>query len=282
MELWLLLGGLAYLSYSLCNSVDKYLMNLSYDKIKTFTFRNFFNALILIVIGLLFFKLSFTWNLFFWSLLLGFIFACAGSIFYYCLKKKDAQVYVPYTQSAELLLIFVAAVIFLGEVVSTFNIGGIALILSGIYIILLKKGAKFPKIDYILFFMLIAAGLVAVYSLLVKILVSEVSPISLAIMVYFSAFLFTFVFQLLFRRKVLFGSNMKLYKVAVSSFLGAMGTLLLFTALTMGNASKVYPLAGLQSVFVFFIALIFLKERFYWYKLAGTVLVLFGIYFVSL
>jgi uncharacterized membrane protein len=56
----------------------------------------------------------------------------------------------------------------------------------------------------------------------------------------------------------------------------------LFSAAALGNASKVYPLAGLQSAFIFIIALLFLKEKFYWHRLAGTVIVFLGIFLVSL
>jgi len=38
----------------------------------------------------------------------------------------------------------------------------------------------------------------------------------------------------------------------------------------------------LQSVFVFIIALMFLKEKFYWHRLIGTIIVVIGIYFISI
>ena len=74
----------------------------------------------------------------------------------------------------------------------------------------------------------------------------------------------------------------KIPKILVASFFGGIGTFLIYSALAVGNASKVYPLTGLSTIFIFIFASVFLKEKFMWHRLAGTVLVFLGIYLVSL
>ena len=63
---------------------------------------------------------------------------------------------------------------------------------------------------------------------------------------------------------------------------GALGTLLFFLALSIGNASKVYPIAGVESMLIFIFAILFLKERFEWHRFLGTGIIVLGIAFVSI
>jgi len=281
-ENWFLLGILSYFSYSLSNVVDKYLMNLDYGVRKTLMFKSLFNGFILLIIGLLFFKINITTNLIFWAFILGLLFSSAGLIYYYSLKKKDAQIYVPFTQSTELLLIFFASIVFLKEVVNGYNLIGVLLILLGLYLTLSKKRMKILEVDRILFYMFFAGILIAVYSVLVKFLLSEIEPINLSIAVYFSVFLILFIAGGFIKENKKVKINFNIWKVGLTSFFGSMGTLFLFYALSIGNASKIYPIAGIQSVIVFFIAMIFLKEKFSWFRLIGSLFIFAGIYLVSL
>lgn len=60
MEFWLLLGILSYISYAICTSIDKYLMDTKHDPLITNTVKMFFDGLTVLVLGLLFFNLDFT------------------------------------------------------------------------------------------------------------------------------------------------------------------------------------------------------------------------------
>ncbi len=281
IEKWFLLGILSYFSYSLSNVADKYLLNLGYGVRKTFMFKSLFNGLILLILGFLFFKINITTKLIFQAFIPAVLFSSAGLIFYYSLKKKDAQIYVPFTQSAELLFIFTASIIFLKEAVNIYNILGVILIILGIYLILLKKKMSI-EFDRILFYMLFASVLVAIYSVFVKFLLFEIEPINLSVSIYFSVFIILLLTSLFIKEDKNKKVNFSFVKVGLTSFFGSIGTLLLFYALSIGNASKIYPLAGIQSVIVFFIAMIFLKEKFSWKRLFGSALVFAGIYFASL
>jgi uncharacterized membrane protein len=70
--------------------------------------------------------------------------------------------------------------------------------------------------------------------------------------------------------------------VLVASLCAAAAAAFLYTALSQANASKVYPMAGVSSVTVFLLATMFLKEKFHWHRFIGTLIVVFGIYLISL
>jgi drug/metabolite transporter (DMT)-like permease len=239
----------------------------------------YFDGIILLIVGLIFFDLNFSSQIIFWSFVLGSLYATAGIIYFEVLKKEDVEVYIPYSQSAKILLTFIGSVFLLGESVSAYNYLGIILILLGIYPILSKDGISLPKINKIVSLILVSVFLGTIYSLLVKKLLIGVHPIDLAITMYFVSGVFMSLYMLYKENKIL---KLKDSKIVFSAFFGAMGTFLLFSALTIGDAAKVYPLAGLQSVFVFIIASIFLKEKFYWHRLIGTIIVVIGIYFISI
>ncbi len=158
------------------------------------------------------------------------------------------------------------------------------LILIGVYLVLSEKKLSIPNIDKASLLILILIPTDLISALIVKNLLFDVKPINLAIIMYFSAALFLFSFQFLFRKKITFEvSNIKkrVPKILSASVFGALGTLFLYLALFYGNASKVYPLAGLTSVFIFIIASFFLKEKFYVHRLCGIIIAFFGIYFIS-
>jgi drug/metabolite transporter (DMT)-like permease len=279
MNTWLVLGLLSYLSYAISTSIDKYFMNNGHHPASTNTFKMYFDGAILLLIGFLFLDLNFSLKLLGWALVLGGLYAISGIIYFEVLKKKDVEIYVPYSQSTKILLTFMGSVFVLNESVNGFNYLGFVLILIGIYAVLSENGFSLPKIDKIILLVLVSVVLGAIYSLLVKKLLFDIKPIDLAITMYFSSAIFMSGYMWYSKERSLKLSDSK---IVISAFFGAMGTFLLFSALEVGDAAKVFPMAGLQSVFVFIIALMFLKEKFYWHRLIGTIIVVIGIYFISI
>jgi drug/metabolite transporter (DMT)-like permease len=284
MILWLMLGILSYLFYAISTSIDKFMMNQKYDVFRTNTIKMLLDGLILLVIGFLFFKLSISWALVLWSAVLGLLNSASGILYFNSLKLKDVGQVIPYIQSGGILLIFIASVIVFNEIVTPLNYLGVFLILVGVYAVLSENGFKAPKLDKAFFIILIITVLHLFYYLLAKKVLFSIKAIDLSIAIYFSSTIILVLYQLLFRRKSsgITRAGTLLPKIIPAAFFGALGTFLLFSAASLGNASKVYPLAGLQSAFIFIIALLFLKEKFYWHRLAGTMLVFLGIFFVSL
>jgi len=198
---------------------------------------------------------------------------------------EDVEEVVPFIQSLRILFIFVGSLILFSETANFLNYLGIVMILSGLYLVLSEKGLKIPKIDRIFFLMLIGVLLGVVHAFLVKGLLFNVKPIDLAIMMYLSTTLILFIYQILFRKRFLksfIDFKQKISKILLASFFGAIGTLLLYLALSLGDASKIYPIAGVQFIFVFIIGSIFLRREFRWYRLIGIITVFAGVYLVSL
>jgi len=284
MELWLLFGIMCYFFYAISTCIDKYMMNLNYGVISTNIFKMFFDGMIVLIIGLIFFNLNFAGNFSFLILLPGAIQAFSMLIYYTALKLKDVGEIMPFYQSSGILFIFLSSVIVFNEFVSISNYAGIMLILVGVYLVLSKDGLKIPKMDRGSLLILILLPTDVISALIVKKLLFNVEPINLAIMMYFSATLFLVCFQILYRKHIsdiFTGFKSKIPKIVSASFFGSIGTLFLYSALSCGYASKVYPLQGLNSIFIFIIALVFLKEKFYWHRLIGIFVAFFGVYLVS-
>jgi len=281
MQAWLLLGILSYLFYAISTSIDEYFMDNGHNPITTNTFKMFFDGIILLIIGFLFFNLDFSFELLFWSLILGGLYAILGIIYFTLLKIGDVEMIMPFFQSSTLLLVFVGSLMIFKETASFFNYIGIFLILIGVYAVLFKKHVRFFQINKIIFLTLLMVFFSTIYFLLAKKLLFDIKPINLAIMMYFSSAIFLTLYILLSKKqRKLF--DVKSSKIIIASFFAAIATFLLYSALFVGLASKVYAIAGLQSVFIFIIASIFLRKKFYWRKFAGVIFVFLGIFLISL
>lgn len=261
------------------------MLNHEYKIISTNILKAFFSGLILLIGGLVFFNLRFTRDLLVWSLILGFIHALSSIGYYIVLKSKNAGETMPFFQSSSVLFIFLGSVIVFNEFVTIFNYIGIVLILIGVYLLLVESSMKHPKLDRVFLLILLLTILSVISSLMVKELLFNVEPMNLAITIYFSATVILVGCQVVLKKPssgALSYFKPRISKIISASFFGAMGTFFLYLALSVGNASKVYPIAGLNSIFVFIIASIFLREKFYWHKLIGTVIVVGGIFLISL
>ncbi len=197
MEPWLIFSVLCYLSFAISTSIDKHFMNERYEPVSVNTFKMFFNGVILLVMGLLFFELNITSGLILWSFILGGIYAVSGILYFRALELKDVETVVPYYQAASILLIFASSIIMFNEVANTFNYAGVILMLAGVYLVLSKDGIRFPKIDKAIYLILALVVLHTVYSLLVKRVLFGIEPINIAIMMYFSSALILSVYMLL-------------------------------------------------------------------------------------
>lgn len=295
MAPWFLLGVLAYMAFAISTSIDKFMMNKKYDVVSTNMLKTFFDTLILLIVGLFFFKLTFSFSTLILAFIMGVVYAIAGILYFASLKLGDVSKVMPYLQAAQLLFIFLGSLLLFKEPSNALNYLGLILLLVGIYAVLSKKGFGVPKVDKLFFYVLIIVVLHIVYWLLTKQALFGSRPISLAVAMYFFGSLVLGTYQLLLRketRNMRNGTQIKAPKptiatstipnILIAAIFGSAGTLLLFTALSIGFASKVYPLAGLQSVFIAVIALIFLREKWYWSRIIGTLLVCVGIFLISI
>jgi uncharacterized membrane protein len=284
MELWFIFTVIGYMIGAVSGILDKYMMNLQYHPVTYVLLRTFCNAIFLGSAGLLFLNLSITPSLFLLATIPALILAIGFVIYLLVLQRKNASEIQPFSQSLDTLFIFLASILLLQEQASPANYAGILVVVIGVYFVLTEHITKIPRLDRHL---LIIAALVpsdVAYALLLKTYLRTAEPIALAVSIYVIAFLFLAIISLLMRRLQPTKTSLKskLRIVPIASFCAAASIAFLYTALSLANASKVYPMAGISSVMVFLLATMFLKEKFHWHRFIGTLIVVLGIYLITL
>ena len=285
MELWLVFTLIGYTIFAIAGTLDKYMMNQKYDPATTVLLRTLFNGVFLGTAGLLVLHISITPSLLLLAAIPAVLLVISFVVYLYVLQRKNASEIQPFSQSLDTLFIFLAAVVLLNESARPENYVGILVIVIGIYLVLTEHITQVPHLDR---YLVIIAALVPIdlaYALLVKTFLSESEPISLAVSIYLlSAVLLAFVSLLMRRRTGLSAASLRphLRIVIPASLCAATAAGFIYTALSLANASKVYPMAGISSVVVFLLATVFLKERFHKHRLIGMLIVVLGIYLISL
>lgn len=285
MELWFVLAVLGYAIGAVSNALDKYMMNLRYHPVTTVLLRTLFNGVLLGAAGLIFLNLHITPTLLLLAAIPALLLAVSFVIYLRVLQRKNASEIQPFSQSLDVLFIFLASIVFLQESVTWENYLGILVIVIGTYLVLAEHITKVPHLDR---WLLIIAALVPLdigYALLIKTFLGSTEPISLAVSIYLLAFLMLTAGLLILRQTRQLTTTYtrpRIRTVFTSSLFAATAAGLLYTALSQANASKVYPMAGISSVAVFLLATLFLQEKFHKHRFIGTLIVFLGIYLVSL
>jgi uncharacterized membrane protein len=260
------------------------MMNRLYHPVTWVLLRTLFNAVFLGSAGLLLIHLQITPSLLLLAAIPALLLVVSFVVYLFVLQKKNASEIQPFSQSLDTLFIFLAAVIILHEPASLPNYIGILVTVIGVYLVLTEHITKVPHLDrQLLIIVALVPGDIA-YALLVKTFLGTTNPIALAVSIYIMAFLMLLVVSLFLRRRI---NNTpaslkpQLRVVGVASLCAATAAAFLYTALSQANASKVYPMAGISSVSVFLLATIFLQEKFHKHKFIGTLIVVVGIYLIS-
>jgi len=284
VELWFLFAIIGYTIGAISTILDKYMMNRLYHPVTWVLLRTLFNAVFLGSAGLLLINLQITPSLLLLAAIPALLLVVSFVIYLFVLQKKNASEIQPFSQSLDTLFIFLAAVIILHEPASLPNYIGILVTVIGVYLVLTEHITKVPRLDrQLLIIVALVPGDIA-YALLVKTFLGTTNPIALAVSIYIMAFLMLLVVSLFLRRRI---NNTpaslkpQLRVVGVASLCAATAAAFLYTALSQANASKVYPMAGISSVSVFLLATIFLQEKFHKHKFIGTLIVVVGIYLIS-
>jgi uncharacterized membrane protein len=285
MELWLIFSILGYTIGAVAGILDKYMMNQRYHPVTTVLLRTLFNAVFLGSAGLLILNIRITASLLLLASIPAFLLAISFVVYLWVLQRKHASQIQPFSQSLDTLFIFLASIILLHEPATLPNYIGILVIVIGIYLVLTEHITTQPRLDRNF---LIIAALVPIdiaYALLVKHFLGNADPIALAVSIYLLAFLMLTAVSLFIGKKLRpTRASLKphLRIVLIASLCAATAAGFLYTALSMANASKVYPMAGVSSVAVFLLATLFLKEKFHKHRFIGTLIVVIGIYLISL
>jgi len=285
MELWLILSITGYAIGAIAGIIDKYMMNLQFHPVTTVLFRTLFNAIFLSLAGILFFNLNINLSTLFLAGIPAFILAISFVIYLFVLQRKNASEIQPFSQSLDVLFIFLASVIILNEQTRFANYIGILLIFIGVYLVVTENITKIPKLDYNLLIIIALVPIDVLYALLLKIYLTNTEPITLAVSIYIMAFFMLTIIALFLRRKLVLKMSflkIQIPNVIMASLCAAAAIVLLYTALSQTYASKVFPISGISSITAFLLATMFLKEKFYWHRFIGTLIVFVGIYLISI
>ena len=285
MELWFLYAIIGYSIGAISATLDKYMMNRQYHPVTTVLLRTLSNAIFLGTGGFLLLNMHLSTSLLLLAAIPAFLLAFSFVVYLFVLQKKNASEISPFSQSLDTLFIFLASIIILNEPARPENYVGILVVVIGVYLVLTEHITKVPRLDRSLLIIIALVPMDIAYALLVKTFLGDTDPIALAVSIYIMAFLMLFIVSLLLRRYI----NNKptslmpqLRTVLVASFCAAIAAAFLYTSLSLANASKVYPMAGINSVAVFLLATVFLKEKFHKHRFIGTIIVVLGIYLISL
>jgi uncharacterized membrane protein len=285
MELWLIYTLVGYMIGAIPSALDKYMMNEQYHPVTTVLLRTMCNAIFLGTTGYLVLNMQLSSSLLLLAALPAFLLVVSFVVYLFVLQKRDASEIQPFSQSLDTMFIFLASIVFLHESASLPNYIGIIFIVIGVYLVLTEHITKIPRLDWNLWIIIALVPLDIAYALLVKTFLGDTDPIALAVSIYIMSFLILLVMSLLLRGRInnkpaFLRSQLRI--VVVASLCAATAAGFLYTALAQANASKVYPMAGISSVMVFLIATMFLQEKFHKHKFLGTLIVVVGIYLISL
>ncbi len=284
MERWLIFSILGYTIGAVASTLDKFMMNQRYHPVTTVLLRTLFNAVFLGSTALLFLHLQITGSLLLLAVFPALLLTISFVVYLGVLQRKNATEIQPFSQSLDVLFIFLASIAFLQETVIWLNYVGILIMVIGIYLVLTERLTKVPRLDRSQLLIVAIVPIDIAYALLVKTFLADAEPIALAVSIYLLAFLMLTLVSLLLRRHIPAPTSLKphLRIVLPASLCAAAAAGLLYTALSQANASKVYPMAGVSSVTVFLLATLFLQEKFYAHRFIGTCIVVLGIYLISL
>lgn len=285
MEPWFVFSILGYMIGAIAGTLDKHMMNHQYHPVTTVLLRTLFNAIFLGAGGFMFLHLRITTSLLLLAALPALLLAISFVVYLRVLQRKNATEIQPFSQSLDVLFIFLASLVFLHEPATLPNYLGILIMVIGVYLVLTEHITTLPCFDRNLLIIVALVPIDIAYALLVKTFLGNAEPIALAVSIYLMAFFMLTVVSILLRRRInTIPAVLKpqLRTVLVASLCAAVAAAFLYTALSIANASKVYPMAGISSVTVFLLATMFLKEKFHWHRFFGTLIVVIGIYLISL
>jgi transporter family protein len=204
------------------------------------------------------------------------------------LKYEDVSKVVPYREGLSTFFSYAFPIIFLSEKITVYHTIGTLTIIFGTYIILSDGKKIIPRLTKGVLIVTISGIAIPVIGILSKVVVENLHPIvlnffnySLVALYVSSASIGLKLKELKETTKYLF-KNKKLLGVAfASSFFATVGTLLLFFALKMGNASQVLPLSRTLPLFAVMYGSLFLKEKHGIARFSGAILIVAGMFFLN-
>jgi drug/metabolite transporter (DMT)-like permease len=294
--MWIAFSLLAALSWTCVNIVDKYIIS---KRLPNYLMAAFLMSVIDSTVGLaLFFilRINFSYQLL-WGLLVGMGIPITDMLYFKSIKDHEVSRVIPWFQFS-ILLVALGGAIFLNEILTLAQYGGIILLFIGLVLLTAKRGFKF-SIDKWVPLIILASVIYAATTLMEKHLLAGINPFHLYSFMLMGSFLGFLPFLLFNLSKIT--SDLKKQKnliisiikpLCLSGFFGVSAMLLTIMALNLGRATLVAVLLSFQ--YIFLLILTILISLFYpaiikeetdketiGLKIIALLAVIIGIYLVS-
>ena len=213
----------------------------------------------------------------------------AAILFFYALNFGDVSKLIPYRDAIVVLLSFFLAVVFLSENFALRDFLGVIIIVIGGYIVWTDGKIIVPKNSPGLALIAASGVFLALNGVMVKSAVSGISPLALSFYMYALVALYFVLISFAFRRKemletinILRREKKIILPIFGASLTATVGIVLQFYALSMQAAAKVLPISGTLPLFAALIGWLALKEKHGVARVIGAVLLIIGIYILSI
>lgn len=235
---------------------------------------NFFiMGVVLLIISPLFYKFIISWQSIVLILLIGIIDGFGNYFYFKTFEKTEASIALPLLSLAPIVTFFFGAIL-LNEYPSIISVVGsfvIVILIIGISIDW-KELPKFRKAT--LYPALISAFLFGISAIPSKYLLSSLHATNAPTLYMFRAFLIG-IFAVIAFKNPLKKLATKTYGFIFIRGLFVIGQwVLLYYALTLGSSGVAVTLGNITPIFVLFLSIIFLKEKFNWKKALAALAIL--------
>ncbi|MFA7141726.1 MAG: EamA family transporter [Candidatus Paceibacterota bacterium] len=273
--LWLVIGILAYFFLALASFYDKLFLKEKEDPKAYVFYVGLLGGLVIFLAP--FFEFSL---ISIWPILEGIVYIIALYFLYYVLNRSEASTIIPAQGAIQVIFILLLSVVFFE--IKEVNLLALGILILGSFLISFSKRLKRKEILFCVF----SAFLFAIDFVLVKqvfLMHSFLEGLFLMRMTSFFVVLF-FLLDKSFRKNIFKTKKQEKKFFFLAQIAGGLGILLQSYAIRLvspSNLAVLNAIKGIQYVFLFLLAVLFLKEDFsrrnLFFKIVSIVLIVVGI-----
>lgn len=278
--LWLVIGILAYFFLALASFYDKLFLKEKEDPKAYVFYVGLLGGLVIFLAP--FFEFSL---ISIWPILEGIVYIIALYFLYYVLNRSEASTIIPAQGAIQVIFILLLSVVFFE--IKEVNLLALGILILGSFLISFSKRLKRKEILFCVF----SAFLFAIDFVLVKqvfLMHSFLEGLFLMRMTSFFVVLF-FLLDKSFRKNIFKTKKQEKKFFFLAQIAGGLGILLQSYAIRLvspSNLAVLNAIKGIQYVFLFLLAILFLKEDFsrrnLFFKIVSIVLIVVGIVLLAI
>lgn len=278
--LWLVIGVLAYFFLALASFYDKLFLKEKEDPKAYVFYVGLLGGLVIFLAP--FFEFSL---ISIWPILEGIVYIIALYFLYYVLNRSEASTIIPAQGAIQVIFILLLSVVFFE--IKEVNLLALGILILGSFLISFSKRLKRKEILFCVF----SAFLFAIDFVLVKQVFMVHSFLEGLFLMRLTSF-FVVLFFLLdksFRKNIFKTKKQEKKFFFLAQIAGGLGILLQSYAIRLvspSNLAVLNAIKGIQYVFLFLLAVLFLKEDFsrrnLFFKIVSIVLIVVGIVLLAI